>query len=95
MCLIEAQTLCDRVTEIEKSLGPKPLQTIPLPKPLAEQSWMSLAETVIYLHQYISDNEMVRENIQGSIKYYAEPVCSNFVESFYYDRHEQMHESIF
>ncbi|KAJ8969411.1 hypothetical protein NQ317_010319 [Molorchus minor] len=56
--LKETQILCDRVIEIEKSYGPKPLQTIPLPKPLEEYTWLSLAKTVTYLHQYITDNEM-------------------------------------
>ncbi|KAG5899799.1 hypothetical protein JTB14_006132 [Gonioctena quinquepunctata] len=56
--LQEAQVLCDRVTEIEKSLGPKPLQTIPLPKPLKEHTWLSLAETVTSLHKYLTDNNM-------------------------------------
>nr|XP_023024842.1 calcineurin-binding protein cabin-1-like isoform X2 [Leptinotarsa decemlineata] len=56
--LQEVQVLCDRVTEIEKSLGPKPLQTIPLSKPLTDYTWLSLANTVIDLHQYITDNDM-------------------------------------
>lgn len=58
--LEEVQALCDRVTEIEKSFGPKPLLTIPLPKPLEEFTWLSLAKTVVYLHHYITDQQMVK-----------------------------------
>lgn len=57
--LKEAQLLCDRVTEAEKVLGPKPFDTIPLPKALEDYTWLSLAKTVIYCHQYITDNNMV------------------------------------
>ncbi|XP_056640755.1 calcineurin-binding protein cabin-1-like isoform X2 [Diorhabda sublineata] len=56
--LEEAQVLCDRVIEVENSFAPKPLQTIPLPKPLKEFTWMCLTETIIYIHQYLADNEM-------------------------------------
>lgn len=57
--LEEAQLLCDRITEVEKSFASKPLQTIPLPKPLEEFTWFSLAKNVTFLHQYIKDQEMV------------------------------------
>lgn len=55
----EAQVLTDRVTEVEKSFGSKPLQTIPLPKPLEDYTWVSFAKTVTYLHKYISNKGMV------------------------------------
>ncbi|CAH0547224.1 unnamed protein product [Brassicogethes aeneus] len=56
--LEEADELRQKVLEIEKSLAPKPLQVIPLPKPLEDFTWLSLAKTVVHLHQYITDNEM-------------------------------------
>lgn len=57
--LEEAQILCNHIIKIEKSYGPKPLQTIALPKPLEDYTWISLAKTITYLHQYITDNDMV------------------------------------
>lgn len=56
--LEEAQVLCNRVIEVERSFAPKPLQTIALPKPLKEFTWVCLTETIIYIHQYLADNEM-------------------------------------
>lgn len=55
----EAQDLTDRVTQVEKSFASKPLQTIPLPKPLEDYTWLSFAKTVTYLHKYITEKEMV------------------------------------
>ncbi|XP_049819856.1 calcineurin-binding protein cabin-1-like isoform X2 [Aethina tumida] len=56
--LKEADELRQRVLEVEKSLSPKYLQEIPLPKPLEEYTWVSLAKTVVHLHQYLTDNDM-------------------------------------
>lgn len=58
--LDEAQSLCDRINEIEKSVASKGLVTIPLPKPLEEFTWLSLGQTIINLHRYITINNMVR-----------------------------------
>ncbi|RZC42711.1 calcineurin-binding protein cabin-1, partial [Asbolus verrucosus] len=58
MLLKKEQILCDKITEVEKSLGPKPLQTIPLPKALKDYTWVSLGKVVIDLHQYITNNNM-------------------------------------
>lgn len=57
----EAQELTDHITEIEKSFCSKPLETIPLPKPLEDYTWVSFASTAIYLHKYLSENGMVRK----------------------------------
>lgn len=57
--LAEVQVLIDRISVAEKELDPKPLSTIPLPKPLENFTWLALANTIIYLHQYLTDNEMV------------------------------------
>ncbi|XP_030756514.1 calcineurin-binding protein cabin-1-like isoform X2 [Sitophilus oryzae] len=56
--LKDAQKLCDKVNEIEKSLCSKPFKTIPLPRSLDEYTWTALAQTIIYCHQYLTDNEM-------------------------------------
>ncbi|EFA00717.1 hypothetical protein TcasGA2_TC003597 [Tribolium castaneum] len=56
--LAKEQILCDQITEVEKSLGPKPLQTIPLPKALDDFTWVSFGKVVIDLHQYLTDNNM-------------------------------------
>uniref|UniRef100_A0AAR5P9I3 Calcineurin-binding protein cabin-1 MEF2-binding domain-containing protein n=1 Tax=Dendroctonus ponderosae TaxID=77166 RepID=A0AAR5P9I3_DENPD len=56
--LKEAECLCNRVTALESSLGPKPLDTIPLPKSPEEYTWLDLAKTVIYCHQYITEHNM-------------------------------------
>ncbi|XP_063910388.1 calcineurin-binding protein cabin-1-like isoform X2 [Zophobas morio] len=58
LILDKEQILCDRLTEVEKSQGPKPLQTIPLPKALDDYTWVALGKVVIDLHQYITDNNM-------------------------------------
>ncbi|XP_072399616.1 uncharacterized protein [Diabrotica undecimpunctata] len=56
--LEEAQTLCDKVTAVEKSFESKPLQTIALPKTLKDFTWLSLTETIIFIHQYLADHEL-------------------------------------
>ncbi|XP_050312415.1 calcineurin-binding protein cabin-1-like isoform X8 [Anthonomus grandis grandis] len=56
--LNEAETLCQRVSEVEASLITKPWGTIPLPKALEEFSWVSLAKTVIFCHQYMTENNL-------------------------------------
>ncbi|XP_022907944.2 calcineurin-binding protein cabin-1-like isoform X2 [Onthophagus taurus] len=56
--LDEVQLICDRINEVEKSLAPKPLPIIPLPKPLEESSWLALGQTLTELHKYISENDM-------------------------------------
>jgi outer membrane biosynthesis protein TonB len=56
--LAKEQILCDKITEAEKAVGPKPLETIPLPKALDDYTWVSLAKVVRELHQYITDNHM-------------------------------------
>lgn len=58
--LAKEQILCDKITEAEKAVGPKPLETIPLPKALDDYTWVSLAKVVRELHQYITDNHMVQ-----------------------------------
>lgn len=55
----EAQNLTDKVTQIEKSFASKSLETIPLPKPLEDYSWLSFAKSVIHLHKYLTEKEMV------------------------------------
>lgn len=57
--LQKAQLLCDRINKIEKSVAPKGLSTIPLPKPLEDFTWLSLGQTLVDLHQYITENNMV------------------------------------
>ncbi|XP_060519435.1 calcineurin-binding protein cabin-1-like isoform X2 [Cylas formicarius] len=56
--LAEVQELCNKVIETEKDAGLKVTQTLPLPKPLEDYTWVSAAETIIYLHQYIADQEL-------------------------------------
>ncbi|XP_050504043.1 calcineurin-binding protein cabin-1 isoform X3 [Diabrotica virgifera virgifera] len=56
--LEEAQTLCDKVSAVEKSFESKPLQTIALPKTLNDFTWLCLTETIIFIHQYLADHEM-------------------------------------
>ncbi|CAH1130403.1 unnamed protein product [Ceutorhynchus assimilis] len=56
--LKEAELLCNRVTEAEDLLRFKGFETIPLPKTLEDYTWLSLAKTVIYCHQYITDHNM-------------------------------------
>ncbi|XP_066152387.1 calcineurin-binding protein cabin-1-like isoform X2 [Euwallacea fornicatus] len=56
--LKEAELLCERVTEVETTLGSKPFNTIPLPKSLEEYTWVSLTRCIIYCHQYITDHNM-------------------------------------
>lgn len=65
--LKEAQLLCDRINEIEKSVGPKELTTIPLPKPLEDFTWLSLGKTIIEVHKYITNNNMVFIEFKGNI----------------------------
>lgn len=57
--LTNEQKLCDHIIKVEKRFGPKPLQTIMLPKPLQNYTWTSLGSTITYLHQFIADNDMV------------------------------------
>ncbi|KAL1517234.1 hypothetical protein ABEB36_001024 [Hypothenemus hampei] len=56
--LNEIKLLKDQVIQVEQSLRPKPLDTIPLPKTLEEYTWLSLTMTIIYCHHYITDNKM-------------------------------------
>ncbi|XP_076263012.1 calcineurin-binding protein cabin-1-like isoform X2 [Rhynchophorus ferrugineus] len=56
--LKEAHNLCNQVIEAEKNLESQICKTIPLPKSLNDYSWVSLAETVVFCHQYITDNGM-------------------------------------
>lgn len=58
-CLREVQALCDQINEAERKLEPPPLPTIPLPTPLADYTWVALGQTLIDLHKYISENNMV------------------------------------
>lgn len=67
--LDEIQVILDKITEAEKELGPKPLSTIPLPKPLENFTWISLANTIIYLHQYLTDNEMVFSLLNKCVRF--------------------------
>lgn len=57
--LKDAELLCNRVTETEKSVGFKPFETIPLPKTLEDYTWLSLTKCITYCHQYITDHNMV------------------------------------
>ncbi|CAG9860246.1 unnamed protein product [Phyllotreta striolata] len=56
--LDEVQNLISKVNEAEKALAPKPLETIALPKPLVDYTWLCLTEVIVYIHQYISDQGM-------------------------------------
>lgn len=58
-CLREVGILCDQIKEAEKKLEPEPLPTIALPTPLNDYTWVALGTTLIDLHNYISDNNMV------------------------------------
>lgn len=55
----EARDLTDRVTQVEKSFGSKSLETITLPKPLEDYTWLAFAKTVTHLHKYLADKGMV------------------------------------
>lgn len=44
---------------MEKLLKAKELICIPLPKPLQEFTWLSIGTTLIELHKYVSDNNLV------------------------------------
>ncbi|XP_017772871.1 PREDICTED: calcineurin-binding protein cabin-1-like [Nicrophorus vespilloides] len=56
--LEEIEKLYDRINEVEKSFGPKPLPVIPLPVPLEDYTWVALGKTLTGLHKYITDNNM-------------------------------------
>lgn len=58
-CLREVSMLCDQINKAEKKLEPEPLPTIALPTPLNDYTWVALGNTLIDLHNYISDNNMV------------------------------------
>lgn len=70
LILEKEQILCDQITKVEKSLGPKPLQTIPLPKALDDFNWISFGNVAIDLHQYITDNKMVSTLFLDVINYF-------------------------
>lgn len=55
----EAQDLTDCVTQVEKSFASKPLETISLPKPLENYTWLSVAKTINHVHNYIAEQNMV------------------------------------
>lgn len=55
--LDQAQALINQINETECALKTKPLETISLPKPLTKYSWLSLGETVVELHKYLTANE--------------------------------------
>ena len=57
--LEEAQILIDKINNIEKALGPKPLPYIDLPRPLKDFTWIELGYSIIELHKYISNRNMV------------------------------------
>lgn len=44
---------------MEKSVAPKGLLTIPLPKPLEDFTWLYLGQTIMNLHKYLTNNNMV------------------------------------
>lgn len=77
--LEEAQKLCDRVNAVEKSLGGRELSHIPLPKPLEEFSWVSIGLTLIELHKYVSDNNMVNILLFYSLSFFN---YKNIIEPF-------------
>lgn len=68
--LEEAQILVNKVNEAEKALAPKPLQTIALPKPLVDYTWLCLTETIVYIHQYLTDEGLVRLKLLIHLFYY-------------------------
>lgn len=57
--LEEAQILINKINDIEKALGPQPLPYVDLPRPLKDYTWLELGYSIIELHKYISDRNMV------------------------------------
>lgn len=55
----EAHDLTDCVTQVEMSFASKPLETISLPKPLEKYTWLSVAKSINYVHNYIAEKNMV------------------------------------
>lgn len=59
-CLTEVKALCEQINEAERKLEPPPLPTIALPTPLEDYTWVALGRTLIDVHKYISENNMVK-----------------------------------